>query len=111
MKPDYKQRVVYSGWTPVTTPSNDSNQWNIKLEYPQWFISPSNKYKYIRVNKVTILNQTAYGPGASAGYVVNFPNMLTFHADFNTENGGDRFICFVIKISLTQIIICMNIEI
>ena len=42
-EPDYKQRIVYSGQSPVTTPSNDATQWNIKLEFPNWFISPSDK--------------------------------------------------------------------
>ena len=92
-KPDYKRRIVYSGWSDAIL-GVDPDQWNIKLEFPSWFISPSGKNKYIRINKVTLLNQSAYGPGTGNGYVANFPNMLTFHSDFNTETGGDRLICF-----------------
>ena len=50
MKPDYKRRIVYSGYLTNTAPKVP----NVDLEFPSWFISPSGKNKYIRVNRVML---------------------------------------------------------
>ena len=59
-KPDYKQRVIYSVQAPNVKSSNDASQWNIKLEFPNWFIYPSDKRKYIRVSRVNFISNTSY---------------------------------------------------
>ena len=90
MKPYYKRRIIYSGYLTDQSPKVH----NVDLEFPSWFISPSGKNKYIRVNRVMIANSadiTAAALNGPQSYA--FPTIFTFHSDFNTEPKLDNYIC------------------